>query len=237
MTGRDGGLATGLDRGSAVAAPPLGAVTAQRLWRGLPGLLGANLLFLAWCAPFGLLALLGLPLLALAALPLTVGPGLVALMAAAGRVAGYAPAVGWAAHVRSVRAGFGAGCALVAVLLVAWHAQLVALRAVVDHGATPGALALWAAELAVLAIGVPVGVHALALVGLHGQGVLRAARNGFVLAVRHPGPTVTMLGLIGAGAGLTWALAGAPVVIVPAVLAFLIAGTTQRLVDEGGSGS
>jgi len=47
--------------------PPAAARAASLLglWQGLPGLLSANAAFLLWCAPFGLLALLGLPLLAL----------------------------------------------------------------------------------------------------------------------------------------------------------------------------
>ena len=40
--------------------PPLGATIAVRLWQSLPGLLGANVVFLAWCVPFGLFALVGL---------------------------------------------------------------------------------------------------------------------------------------------------------------------------------
>ena len=43
-----------------------------------------------------------------------------------------------------------------------------------------------------------------------------------------------MLGLIGVGAALAWTLAGAPLVIVPGVLAFLLVNTTQRLVAAGG---
>ena len=60
-----------------------------------------------------------------------------------------------------------------------------------------------------------VGVHALALVGLYGQGALQATRNAFVVAVRHPGPTVAILGLIAQRGLLTWMLGGAPLVIVP----------------------
>lgn len=225
---------TGVELESPAAAPtgPLPEV-ATRLWRSVPALLGANLVFLAWCAPFGLLALLGLPTLALAIAPLTVGPALVALVTAAARVIQDEPVGTWAAGLRDVRAGFGAGAALTSAVLVAWHAQLLALRVVVDHGAAPGAVLLWGAQIAVLVLGLPVGIHALALVGLRGQGVLEATRNGFVVSVRHPATTVAMLALVGAGALLTWTLAGAPLIIVPGALAFLLVSTTQRLVEDG----
>jgi hypothetical protein len=208
------------------------AAVAVRLWQSLPGLLSANAAFLIWCAPFGILALLGLPLLALAIAPPTVGPGLVALVAAAARLSRGEPAAAWSANLRDARAGFGAGVALAAGFLLAWHAQLVALRAVVQHGATPAAVGLWAAEIAVLAAGALAGVHALALAGAHGQGALAAARNGLLLAIRHPGATVAILATVGSGAVLTWTLAGAPLVIVPAALAFGLVSITQRLVDE-----
>ena len=66
MTGRGPGATVTLP-GSAPTSPR--AAFALRLWQGLPGLLSANAAFLLWCAPFGLLALLGLPLLALAVAP------------------------------------------------------------------------------------------------------------------------------------------------------------------------
>jgi hypothetical protein len=211
--------------------PSPAAASALRLWQGLPGLLSANTAFLLWCAPFGLLALLGLPRLALIVAPLTVGPGLVALVAAAARVSRGEPVTAWSANLRNARAGFGAGAALATGFLLAWHAQLLALRVVVRHDAAPAAVALWAAEIAVLAAGALVGVHALALAAAHGQGALRAARNGVVLAARHPGATLGILAMIGSGAAVTWTLAGAPLVIVPATLAFGLVSVTQRLVD------
>jgi hypothetical protein len=227
MTGRGPGPMVTL-----LSSPPAspGAAIAVRLWQSLPGLLSANAAFLVWCAPFGLLALLGLPLLALAVTPLTVGPGLVALVAAAARVSRGEPVAAWSANLRDARAGFGAGAALAAGFLLAWHAQLLALRVVARHDAAPAAVALWAAEIAVLAAGALAGVHALALASAHG-GAFRAARNGVVLAVRHPGATSALLAMIGSGAAVTWTLAGAPLVIVPATLAFGLVSVTQRLVD------
>ena len=221
--------------GGSAPTAPLGAMIALQLWRSLPGLLGANLLFLAWCAPYGLLALLGLPSLALAVIPLTVGPGLVALVTAAGRVAKGQPIGGWSAGFRDARTGFVTGAVFATGFLLCWHAQLVALRVVVQQQGAAGAVVLWAAQVAVLALGALVGVHALALVGLYGQGALEATRNGLVLAVRHPGPTVATLGLVVIASLLTWSLAGAPLIILPATLALVVVISTQRLVDGGGS--
>jgi hypothetical protein len=107
----------------------------------------------------------------------------------------------------------------------------------VDQEAATGAVVMWAAQIAVLLLGALVGVHALALVGLHGQGALEATRNAFVVAVRHPGPTVAMLGLLGAAGSLTWILGGAPLVIVPAAMALALVSSTQHLVDDGGPAS
>ena len=228
MTGRSPGATVALP-GSTPTSPR--AASALRLWQGLPGLLSANAAFLLWCAPFGLLALLGLPRLALAVAPLTVGPGLVALVAAAARVSRGEPVTAWSANLRDARAGFAAGAALTAGFLLAWHAQLLAVRGVVHHGAAPAAVALWAAEIAVLAAVALAGVHALVLAGAHGQGARAAARNGLVLAVRHPGATIAILAMIGSGAAVTWTLAGGPLVIVPATLAFGLVSVTQRLVD------
>jgi hypothetical protein len=212
---------------------PLGLVVGARLWRNLPGLLGANLLFLAWCGPYGLLALLGLPALALAVAPLTVGPGAIMLVTAASRVAQGEPLVTGSVGSGN-RRGVWTGAVLAAALGLAWHAQLVALRALVEHEGAAGAVGLWAAQLAVLALSALVGIHAIALVGLYGQGALTALRNGFILAVRHPGPTVATLGLVVIAGFFTWSLAGAPLIIVPAALALVIVSSTQRLVDGGG---
>ena len=61
----------------------------------LPGLLGANALFLAWGVPVILLLLLGQGDLALLAAPLTLGPGLAGLATYAGRLARNEPARWW----------------------------------------------------------------------------------------------------------------------------------------------
>ena len=84
-----------LDPGASAPVAPLGATIVLQLWGNLPSLLGANLVFLAWCVPYGLFALVGLPALALAVAPLTVGPGLVALVTAAARLARGEPLGTW----------------------------------------------------------------------------------------------------------------------------------------------
>jgi len=211
-------------------AVPVAAALGCRLWESLPALLAANLVFLAWCAPYGLLALLGFPGLALAVLPLTVGPGTVGLVTAVARI------------VRSERARPAAldlqrgrtGAVLAAALLLAWHAQLAALHAVMAHPESAAAIGLWAAQVALLVLGAMVAVHALPLVGLHGQGAREATRNGFVLAARHPGPTAAILVTAIAAGMLAWSLAGAPLIILPAAVAMLGVASTERLARHGG---
>src|SRR5262249_46485424 len=121
MRGRDGAarwVATGTPSAS------FGVALGVRLWRHLPDLLGAKLRFLAWWAPHGLLALVGLRALALAIAPITVGPGVIGLLTAAARVARGEPRGSGRTHSRS-RRGFWTGSALAAAILLAWHAQLV----------------------------------------------------------------------------------------------------------------
>jgi hypothetical protein len=124
---------------------------------------------------------------------------------------------------------------LATALLLAWHAQLVAARAMVEQGAATGTVGLWAAQVALLAFGGLVSVHALPLAGLYRQGPLEAARNGFVLAARHPGPTIATLGLAGAAGSVTWMLGGAPLVILPAALALTLVSSTQHMLDGEGA--
>lgn len=215
-----------------VPAPAVFDAVAQgrRLWESLPALLAANLVFLAWGAPYGLLALLGFPGLALAILPLTVGPGAAGLVTAAGRIVRGEPARPATLDLRRGRTG----ALLAAALLLAWHAHLAALHAVMAHPASAAAIGLWAAEVALLVLGGMVAVHALPLVGLHGQGALAATRNGFVLAARHPGPTAAILVAAIAAGALAWSLAGAPLIILPAAVAMLAVASTERLARQGG---
>ncbi len=211
-------------------AVPVAVAQARRLWESLPVLLAANLVFLAWGAPYGLLALLGFPGLALAVLPLTVGPGAAGLATAAARIVRGERARPAALDLRRGRTG----ALLAAALLLAWHAQLAALHAVMAHPASAAAIALWAAQVALLVLGAMVAVHAFPLVGLHGQGAREATRNGFVLAARHPGPTAAILVTAIAAGVLAWSLAGAPLIILPAAVAALAVASTDRLARHGG---
>jgi hypothetical protein len=210
------------------AVEPLPREVGAQLWRHLPGLLGANLLFLAWCAPPALLALLGFPRAALAVAPLPVGAGLAGLMAyAAGVARGNAGGV-WRASVCGTRAGGAALAAHAGVVVVAGRAHALALEAVVARDGAWDAVLLWAGQLGVLALLALVEAHAPSLIGLHGQGPLVAARNGLVLSARRPGAAAALLAGAAAAWSLTWALGGAPLIILPAVLAVWAVNATRR---------
>ena len=225
-----------MSRRARLAAPapaaPLARAVGRQLWHDLPALLAVNARFLLWGLPYALLALVGLPGLALAVLPLTLGPGLVGLWRGVARLGRDGTGVTRRAG-RPARGARLAGALAVALGLGAWHAQLLALRAVVEHDGAPAAVLLWAAQLAVLLACALVGVHGLTLVALYGQAPLEALRNAAILAVRGPGATLGMLGLVGAAAALTWTLGGAPLIIVPAAVALVLVRATGALVEAG----
>lgn len=203
-----------------------------QLWPNLPGLLAANLLFLLWCAPGVLLAMLRLPYAALVVAPLTAGPGLAGLMTYAARLARGEPARFWRDSMRGTRGGFVAGSAHTAVVVLAWQAHGLAFGAVVDREADWGAVAMWAGQVGVLALLAIVEVHVFSLIGLYRQGALEAARNALVLAARCPEAAVAMLGLGAAAWGLSWALVGGPLIILPAAMSVCAVNNTLRLVRE-----
>ena len=210
------------------AVEPLAREVGAQLWRHLPGLLGANLLFLAWCTPPALLALLGFPRAALAVAPLPVGAGLAGLMAyAAGVARGEAGRV-WRASLQGTRVGGAALAGHAGVVVLAGWAHALALEAVVARDAAWSAILLWAGQLGVLALLALVEAHTPSLIGLHGQGPLAAARNALVLSVCRPGAAVAVLAGAAAGWSLTWALGGAPLIILPAVLAVWAVNATRR---------
>lgn len=232
---------TAAGRGPGAAAP----MSAERLtvevggqiWRHLPGLLGANLLFLAWCAPAAVLALLGLPRAALAVAPFAVGAGLAGLMAyAAGLARGDAGRVWWVS-LRGTREGFGAVAGhAVAVVLAGW-AHTLALETVAAREAAWDAVLLWAGQLGVLALLSMVEAHAPSLIGLYGQGPFAAARNALILSARRPAAALALLAVAAAGWAVTWTLGGAPLIILPAVLAVCAVNVTLRLVGTPWEGS
>jgi hypothetical protein len=201
-------------------------------WTNLTGLLAANLLFLLWCSPSVVAALLALPRLAAGLAILTVGPALLGLLTYAANVARGRPASFWRDSLRGFRSGYRAG--VIAAVGVA--AALLANRLAVTHAMAAsmaaGALAIWAAQLALLMALALVGAHALSLVGLYQQGIREAFRNGVLLTVVYPAPT---LGLAAAAVLATLAsrvLRGGPLVIVPALLAVLAVNTTFLLVRQ-----
>lgn len=92
-------------------------------------------------------------------------------------------------------------------------------------------MALWASQLAVLSGLAMVEAHALSLAALYGQGARVATRNAVVLAARDPGGTLVTVVLGAGGLALCGILGGAPVGIVPAVLALYAVTATSRLVS------
>lgn len=216
------------------ASGRLAVEAGRQLWHELPGLLGANLVFLAWCAPPAILALLGLPLAALLAAPLTVGPGAAGLLACVARLAHGEGAAFWRDSLRGARESFGAGAAHVAVVVLAWQAHALAWVAMIE-GATWGTVGLWASQVSVAILAAMVEVHALPLVALRRQGAFEAARHALALSLAHPGETATVLALGGVAGTLAWALGGAPLVILPAVLAVYAVHNTRRLLGPPGA--
>ncbi len=205
-------------------------------WSNLAGLLGANLVFLLWCAPTTLARLLRLDALALALAPVTIGPALLGLFSYAANLAQERPACFWRDSLRGSRSRFGAGVILSGVAILVLGAHRLALAQAVSSGMPAGAVALWAAQVAILAMLALTGVHLVSLIALYRQGLREAFRNALLLALAHPAPT---LGLVGAGV-LTLlaarALSWGPLVILPALLAVLVVNTTLLLVRQHHAG-
>lgn len=200
------------------------------LWPNLAGLLGANLLLLAWCIPAVLAWLLGLRALAIILVPLMVGPAVVGLFTYAGNLVLERQASVWQDSLRGFRSGFPTGAIPAVVAMLAVSAHRLALQAVLERDQSPEAVLLWAGQLAILLTLAIVSVHFYSLVGLYHQGAREALRNALLLAFAHPMPT---FGLLGAGVlafsaarGLHWA----PLSIFPALLAVLASNNTVRLV-------
>jgi uncharacterized membrane protein YesL len=201
-------------------------------WHNLAGLLGANLLFLLWCAPSALAALLQLDMLALALALVSVGPALLGLVTYAANLIAERPASFWQDSLQGFRARFGAGAILTGVVILALTAHRLALTNAVHAGMPAGAVALWAGQVGILAVLALTGVHVVSLIGLYQQGLREAFRNAILLALAHPAPTLGMVGaavlsVLGARA-LSWG----PLVILPALLAVLAVNTTLMLVKR-----
>jgi hypothetical protein len=201
-------------------------------WPNLAGLLGANLLFLLWCAPSLLAVLLHLDKVAVALALVTVGPALVGLFGYAANLVLERRASFWRDSLRGFRSGFRTGVLAAVVVLVALTAHRLALTMAIAAGMPAGAVALWAGQLGILLMLTLTGAHTLSLIGLYQQGVLEAFRNALLLTLAHPMPAV---GLVGAGVltlGAARALGGGPLIILPALLAVLTANTTLLLVTQ-----
>ena len=201
----------------------------------LPGLLGANALFLAWCAPAALLLAVGLAGTAALVAPVTLGPGLAGLARYVGRLARREHARWWRDSVTGVRTGSRASAILVALGSGAVILPLLALRLAAIHGATTAIVAVLTVQALVAAFVVVACVHAWSLVGLYGQRAGLALRNAMILALSHP---VSSCGLIGLGLVLmrvAQLFGWGPLVVLPAVLALCGAHLTRRLVEKAGA--
>jgi uncharacterized membrane protein YesL len=202
------------------------------LWTNLTGLLGANLIFLGWCAPSALATLLQLQAVALLLLPFTVGPALVGLFTYAGNVTlDRAPSF-WRDSLRGFRSGFGAGVILSGVAIIALSAHSLALSFALTAAAPVGSVLLWSGQVAILLMLALTSVHLFSLIGLYRQGVREAFRNAVLLALGHPAPTVGLVGTSVLALLVARALSWGPLVIVPALLAMLAANTTLMLVKR-----
>jgi len=201
-------------------------------WTNLTGLLGANLLCLLWCLPSGGAALLSLPRMATGLAIVTVGPAVLGLLTYAAHVAREQPASIWRDSLRGFRSAYRTGVIAGAVMATALTAHRLALTHAIEAKMAAGAVAVWAAQVALLIVLVLSGVHALSLVSLYQQDIKEAFRNALVLTIAHPVPTV---GLAAAGVLavlMTRALLGAPLIILPALLAVLATNTTLTLAQQ-----
>jgi hypothetical protein len=204
----------------------------RELWTNLTGLLGANLIFLGWCAPSALATLLQLQAVAILLLPFTVGPALVGLFTYVGNVIlEKGPSV-WRDSLRGFRWGFGTGIILSGVVILALTAHSLALPSAVAAGRPFGSVLLWSGQVAVLLTLALTGVHVFSMIGLYRQGVGEAVRNAVLLALAYPGPTVGLAGASVLAFLVARALSWGPLVIVPAVLAVLAVNTTHGLVTR-----
>ena len=198
----------------------------------LPGLLGANALFLAWCAPVILLLMTGLTGPAALAALVTLGPGLAGLGTYTGCLARGEAARCWRDSLAGTRARAGTGATLVALGLGAAVLPMLALRLAAVHGLTVATAAVFTVQALFAAFLVVVCAHAFALVGLYGQPAGAALRNAAILVIRHP---VASAGLVGLGLLFVYVarmFGWGPLVILPAILALCAVHHTRRLAED-----
>jgi hypothetical protein len=214
---------------------------AWTLWEdccaNLNGLLGANLLFLLWCAPSLLAVLLQFHTVAALLALVTVGPALLGLFTYASNLVLEQRASFWSDSLSGFRSGVRVGAVVTAVAIAAVTAHRLALMNATAAGMTTVTVALWAGQAAILIGLTAAGTHTLSLIGMYRQGLGEAFRNAVLLTLAHPAPT---LGLAGAGI-LTLVTARAlrwgPLVIMPALLTLLAVRTTHMLVKQHSGGT
>jgi hypothetical protein len=201
----------------------------------LPALLGANALFLAWCAPAALLLMVGAIVPAALVALVTLGPGLAGLAAYAGRLARGEGGRWWQDSVAGVRARSGTGTVLVALGAGAMVLPMLALRLAAAQGLTVAIVAVLTVQALVAAFVVGACAHAFGLVGLYGQPAGAALRNAAILVIRHP---IASAGLVGLGLlfmHVAQVFGWGPLVILPAILAVCTVHHTRRLVEDAGA--
>jgi hypothetical protein len=202
------------------------------VWHELPGLLGANTLFLAWCTPAVLLVMIGWIAPAVLVAPVTIGPGLAGLATYAGRLARGEGARWWRDGLAGVRTRSGACALLLALGLGVAVLSGLALRLAAAHGLTVTTVAVLTVQMLVALFLVVACAHAWGLVGLYGQPAGRALRNATILAIRHP---VSSAGPVGLGlvfVHVAQLFGWGPLVVLPAILALCALHHTRRLVED-----
>jgi len=215
-----------------IAERTLGWKLWEDCWPNLAGLLAANLLFLLWCAPSVVAAMLSLPGAAVALSLVTVGPALLGLFTYAANIALGRHASFWRDSLRGFRSGFGPAVMLGGVAIVVLTANRLSLSQAQAAGMPAGATALWAGQLGILVILALTGLHTLSLLALYRQGLNEASRNAVVLTLAHPAPLLGLMGVIVFTVWMTRALSWGPLIIMPALLALLSVNTTLRLVKQ-----
>lgn len=203
------------------------------IWPNLAGLLAANCLFLVFCAPYGVLALLGLPFWALAVAPLTIGPGIVGLMTYCARLAEGKAASFWRDSLAGARASFVPGAVFVGITCVALAAQTVAAAIAREDGGSVTRW-LWAGQVSILLCLALLHVHTFSLVALYGQRMWQAVRNAFILSFGHPLASLAMLSLFVITYVLVQFFGWGPLIIAPAIVAVFLVNTTMMLVARHG---
>jgi len=218
-----------------MARPGYWRCVADDVRHELPGLLGANALFLVWCTPPLVLAMVGLPALAAIVAPVMIGPGLAGLGAYVGRLARGDGARWWRDSVTGARTRSTACAILMAVTLGAVVLPVMALPLMTVQGATTGTVALFTVQ-ALVAVGlVLTGIHGLGLVALYGQPASTALRNAALLTIRHPLSSAGPIGLGLLFVHVAQLFGWGPLVVLPAVLALCAVHHTRRLVEDVGT--